>query len=68
MLHMKILGFLLLGVFSFFFVELFSVYYATSVGAGYSEIGIIKTAIALLASIVIICTAIIWDKLDSMNK
>lgn len=65
---MKIVGYLLLGILCFFGVEFISVNYSAVVGAGIGDNGIVGTSLSILTTTVVICTTIIWNKLDSLKK
>ena len=65
---MKFIGYLVLGILCFLGVEFFSVNYATFVGAGFDDTGILTTSNSLLTTTVVISTTIIWHKLDALKK
>ncbi len=65
---MKFLAYFLLGIFCFFSADFIATNYASEVGAGFNEMGMVTSSISLLIAVVVVCTAIMWHKIDSLKK
>ncbi|MBU3146328.1 hypothetical protein [Clostridium sp. CF012] len=65
---MKIFGYLVLGFIVFGIVEFLSVNVGSALGSGPSEAGVVVSVISLLCAIVVICTTIIVDAINSNTQ
>gem|GEM_PF-3028161 len=62
------MGYFVIGIIVFVFVEAISVIFGQSFGGGSGEIGMVVNAISVLCAIVVICTIIIVDTIKSMKN
>lgn len=58
---MKVIAYVIVGVAVFILTNFIAINYAQMVGAGPGEIGIVVSAIAVLCSILVICTIVIVE-------
>ncbi len=65
---MKYFGYAIIGLVIFFVVIFVSINYAGSIGAGFNNEVTIVSAIAILCSIIVICTLIINESINKLNK
>lgn len=65
---MKYILFIIIGFITFWLVELISPNVAYAIGAGPGDIGLVVTAIAILCSIIVICTCIIVDAIKNIKS
>jgi cation transporter-like permease len=66
-IKMKYVGYAICGFIVFWVVEFLAINVAEAIGSGPGQIGVVVTAIAVMCSIIVICTFVIVDAINGIQ-